>query len=220
MSETPAAEWLLWLAAAMIVISSIVAITKDQLKARLAWSTIGQLAYMTAAALMAGSAAVVAGGVHMLTHAFGKITLFMCAGAIYVATSRTKVSELSGMGRSMPWLFAAWTVGALSVSGLPPFGGMWSKFLLMEAAVDRGYMFVVWALIGSSLLSVYYLVSISFRAFLPPPGEGEGAVRIKSREMVRLCVVALCLTALGAFLLFFLADGVAHYLAPIGEEGP
>ena len=61
-------------------------------------------------------------------HAVGKITLFFCAGAIYVAAHKTEVSELSGLGRAMPITFAAFLIGALSIIGLPPFGGLWSKW--------------------------------------------------------------------------------------------
>jgi multicomponent Na+:H+ antiporter subunit D len=99
LKETGASNWLIWLAAFSILSASIVAMTKDNLKARLAYSTISQLSYITLGLALANSLGVLGGSLHIATHALGKITLFMCAGSIYVATHRTKVSELDGLGR-------------------------------------------------------------------------------------------------------------------------
>src|SRR5690606_180748 len=101
-------------------------------------------------------------------HAVGKITLFMCAGAIYVAAHKTKVSELDGLGRKMPVTFICFTIAALSIIGLPPFAGAWSKWYLLLAAADEGQMVMIVVLMLSSLLNVAYLLSISGRAFFAP----------------------------------------------------
>lgn len=209
------ATWILWVGAATIVIASLVAMTKDDLKARLAWSTVGQLAYITSAAMLPMAAGLVAGGLHMVFHAVAKITLFMCAGAIYVATGAARVSDMGGLGRRMPWVFVAFLVASFAIVGLPPMAAMWSKFLLMSASFGTGEWLTAWALVASSLLSLVYLVSISFRALFPPMGATP------SREFVRpggtpgTALVALCLTAAGCILLFFLADWLAGYLAPL-----
>ncbi len=71
------------------------------------------------------------GGLHIATHAVGKITLFMCAGSIYVATHKTEISQMNGLGRVMPITYGAFLIGALSIIGLPPFAGSWSKWLLI-----------------------------------------------------------------------------------------
>lgn len=218
MLNAPAAQWLLWLASATIVFASFMALTKDELKARLAWSTIAQLAYITAGALMAATGGLLGGGLHMLTHAFGKITLFMCAGAIYVTAGVTKVSEMRGLGRRMPIVFAAFLVGALSVIGLPPFGGFWSKFLLITAAFASNHAYVAWAMIISSLLSIGYLAPIAIRALLPPEGDTpppppkprRGALAPASLMVAPLLVTAACCVTL-----FFLADRVVDFLTPI-----
>lgn len=212
----PVTQYLLWLAAFTIVVASLVAIRKDELKARLAWSTVGQLAYITSAALLASSAAIAGGGLHMLTHAYGKITLFMCAGAIYVATGFKYVSQLRGLGRQMPVLFLALLAAAFSVTGLPPFGGMWSKYMLVTAAFDLNQPVTAWALIASSVLSAAYLVPIAIIALMPPAGTAPAPVEIRSEGMVRIAVTALTITAIGSFLLFFLADPVASRLAAMG----
>ena len=114
---------LLWCAAFTIVAASLVAMTKDNLKARLAYSTVSQLSYIVLAALLAGQAGFLGGGLHIATHAFGKITLFFCAGAILVAAHKTEVSQLDGLGRAMPVTMTAFAIGALSIVGLPPWAG-------------------------------------------------------------------------------------------------
>jgi len=215
MSEAPATQWLLWLAAATIVMASLVAMTRDELKARLAWSTIGQLAYVTAGALMAAGAGLVGGGLHMLTHGFGKITLFMCAGAIYVATGVTRVSEMRGLGRRMPVVFVAFLIGALSVTGMPPFAGMWSKFLLITAAFGSGRDVIAWAMIASTILTTLYLIPIAVRGLLPPVGDARPPEFTRPGGAPGLTVAPLVMTAAGTVLLFFLIDEVAAFLIPI-----
>ena len=111
-------EWLIAVAAATIVIASLIALRQDDLKRRLAYSTVSQLAYVVLGGALATSAGVVGGAMHMATHAFGKITLFFCAGAIYTAAHKRLVSELDGIGYRMPVTMGAFTVGALGLIGL------------------------------------------------------------------------------------------------------
>jgi NADH:ubiquinone oxidoreductase subunit 5 (subunit L)/multisubunit Na+/H+ antiporter MnhA subunit len=123
---------------------------------------------------------------HIAMHALGKITLFFCAGAIYTATHKTKVSELDGIGRVMPFTMFAFLLGALSVIGLPPFGGSWSKWYLALGAADAGYIVIVAVLMISSLLNVAYLLPVVGRAFFLPPirgrsSHGAGACRLGRR---------------------------------------
>jgi len=216
MAITPAANWLTWLAAGTMVAASLVALTKDEMKARLAWSTIGQLAYITAAALMAGSGGVVAGGVHMLAHALAKITLFMCAGAIYASSGMTLISRMNGMGRVSPVIFVAFLVGSLSIIGLPPLGGVWSKMLLMQAAVGTGHPWVMWAMIASSILTAIYLLPVAVNGLLPPTDRPAFSGPVRRGTSYRLMVIALSLTAIAAAGLFVFADAVSSFLAPAG----
>lgn len=214
-SSLTAAHWVLWVAAFTIVFASLIAITKDDLKARLAWSTVGQLAYITSAAMLPMASGLVAGGLHMVFHAVAKITLFMCAGAIYVATGAQRVSEMGGLGRRMPWVFVAFMVAGFAIVGLPPMASMWSKYLLMSASIGGGEWLTAIALIASSLMSIVYLATVSFRALFPPMGD------VPPRDFVRpggtpgTALVALCFTAAASIALFFLADPIANYLAPI-----
>ena len=160
-----ASIWLIAVASFTLLTSSIIAITKDDLKARLAYSTISQLSYIVLGGALATSLAVQGAAMHIIMHAAGKITLFFVAGAIYVGAKLTKISDLDGQGYKMPWMFAAFFIGSLSIIGVPPLGGSWSKFLLMLGAVDSGFIIVIFVLCISTFLNVYYLLEIPARAF-------------------------------------------------------
>ncbi|HJZ43137.1 MAG TPA: proton-conducting transporter membrane subunit, partial [Hyphomicrobiaceae bacterium] len=123
-----AADWLVYFASASLLIASLVALTRDNLKARLAYSTVSQLAYVVLGASLANATSIIGSGLHIATHAAGKITLFFCAGAIYTALHKTEVSDMTGIGRKMPITMTAFLIGSLSIIGLPPFGGTWSKW--------------------------------------------------------------------------------------------
>lgn len=205
------------IAVAMItlVVAALIALSKDNLKARLAYSTVSQLAYIVLGGLIATSLSVVGAGLHIATHAAGKITLFFCAGAIYLAHRITEVSGLDGIGRQMPYTMTAFLIASLSLIGLPPLAGMWSKSLLMQGALDAQQMTAVAVLMVSSLLSVAYLMPIVARAFFKPlPGVTEGSPIVR-REAPWPCVLALLVTATLTLVLFFAADAVTALLDPI-----
>ena len=143
LAATGASTWLMWLAAFSILAASIIAVQQDNLKRRLAYSTVSQLSYITLGVALASSMGAIGGAMHIVTHAFGKITLFMCAGAIYVATHKTEISQMRGLGRAMPFTFIAFGIGALSIIGLPPLGGSWSKWLLMVGAADANQQIMI-----------------------------------------------------------------------------
>ena len=197
LAKTGASQWLIWLTAFTISASSVVAISKDDIKARLAYSTISQLSYIVLGAALASQMAVQGAALHIVMHAAGKITLFFCAGAIYVQAHLTKVSDLDGQGREMPWVFAAFFVGALSIIGIPPLGGSWSKFMLMVGAADAGYIAILVVLGLSSLLNVYYLLEPLSRAFFR---EKIKSVEVKHHPLV---VIPPVMTALISVALFF-----------------
>jgi multicomponent Na+:H+ antiporter subunit D len=203
-----AAEPMTWVAAFTMLAAAVVAIRSDNLKRRLAYSTISQLAYIVLAATLANQTATAGGALHLVTHAVAKITLFLCAGAIAVTAGKTLVSELDGLGRAMPWTFAAFLAAAISIIGLPPLGGTWSKWLLLlgTAEADRPVLLVV--LLVGSLLAVAYLMPIPVRAFLRPPAE-----RPAHGEAAPAMAGPLTLTALGCVALFFAADAVIAPLA-------
>ena len=165
LTETNGAVWLIWISSITLLLSSCIAITKDDLKARLAYSTISQLSYIVLGGAIATNIAVQGASIHIVMHAVGKITLFFAAGAIYVATHLSKISDLNGMGKSMPLTFMAFFIGSLSIIGVPPMGGSWSKFYLMLGSVEKDYLLVIYILAISTLLNVYYLLEIPAKAF-------------------------------------------------------
>jgi multicomponent Na+:H+ antiporter subunit D len=214
------ADFVMWVAAFTLLSASIVALQKTNLKARLAYSTISQLAYIVLGAMLANELAIVGGGLHIVMHAFGKITLFFCAGAIYVAAHKTEISQMDGLGRKMPITMFAFLLGALSVIGAPPLGGFWSKWHLMLGAVDAQQQIMIAVFLVSTLLNIAYLLPPVIRAFLlsppkddhddhgdkhPPHGVGH---RFGLAEAPLFCLVPLCLTAIGTVLLFFFVDPI------------
>ncbi len=198
----PTTDILLYLAAATVIIASLVAMRQDNLKARLAYSTISQLGYITIGALLATEAGILGGAMHIGMHAFGKITLFFCAGAIMVASHKTEISQMRGLGRQMPITMIAFFIGSLSIIGLPPAGGTWSKWYLIIGAVDSEKWLIMIVLMMSSLLNIAYLLPIPIRAFLvSDESEQKGEVTIKEAPVLSL--LALSVTAFGCIVLFF-----------------
>ena len=198
----PTTDILLYLAAATVIIASIIAMRQDNLKARLAYSTVSQLGYITIGALLATSAGALGGAMHIAMHAFGKITLFFCAGAIMVASHKTEISQMRGLGRQMPITMVAFFIGSLSIIGLPPTGGTWSKWYLMIGAIDSEKWLIMIVLMVSSLLNIAYLLPIPIRAFLVDDEDGQKS-EVKIKEAPLLSLLAISVTALGCIVLFF-----------------
>lgn len=199
-----------YVAAFTVLVSSLIAVSQDNLKRRLAFSTIGQLGYITVGASMLASGALsglehpqamVGSILHIAMHACGKITLFFCAGAIYVGAHKKYISQLDGIGRRMPFTMTAFMIGSFSVIGLPPTGGVVSKWFLIMGALEAEYIFVMVVLLISSFLNIIYLLPIAIRAFFIP--KNEGAFHGHVEEAPWQCVVPLCITATFSVLLFF-----------------
>ncbi|WP_366522174.1 proton-conducting transporter membrane subunit [Candidatus Accumulibacter sp. ACC003] len=199
-------DWLLAVAGFTIIAASIVALRADNLKRRLAYSTVSQLSYVVLAAALLTPYSLAAAALHIAAHALGKITLFFAAGAIYTAAHKTRVSELDGIGRRMPWTMAAFTIGALSMIGLPPAAGFVSKWYLLSGAMAAGQWAIVIVLLASTLLTAGYFMPIVYRAFFGVPladghehGDAHGEAPLPM-------VAALAVTAAGTLALFFFPD--------------
>ncbi|TIV05788.1 MAG: monovalent cation/H+ antiporter subunit D family protein, partial [Mesorhizobium sp.] len=121
-----------------ILMASIYALTRDDLKARLAYSTVSQLSYIVLGAVLLSPVAMVGGIIHIAAHAFAKITLFFCAGSIYCASGKRNISDMAGIGRRLPWTMGAFFVGSLSMIGVPPTAGFVSKWYLALGSVEAG----------------------------------------------------------------------------------
>ena len=188
------------LASVTILVASLVALTQDNLKRRLAYSTIGQLSYMVLGAGMLSAVGMTGGLLHVAMHAFGKITLFFCAGAIYVAAGKKYISQMDGLGKRMPITYLAFFLGSLSIIGMPPLGGFISKWNLAFGAIQSGHLVLLVVLLVSSLLNAFYFFPIVYRGFFLPTPEGEaGGIK----EAPLFCLVPLAMTAICSLILFF-----------------
>ncbi|MFH2202362.1 MAG: monovalent cation/H+ antiporter subunit D family protein [Elusimicrobiota bacterium] len=201
------ADWFIaGLASATIIGGSLRALGETNLKKRLAYSTVSQLSYIVLGAAL-GSPAAVAGAIfHIAAHGFMKITLFFCAGSIYTRTHKTEIPDLDGMGRRMPVTFAAFTLAAMGLAGVPLFAGFVSKWNLGLGAIHSGHEIFIAVLVASAILNFAYFFPIVHRAFFA----GEGKLRFDEAapaNWVPLAITAVCALILGvspnAFLKFY-----------------
>jgi multicomponent Na+:H+ antiporter subunit D len=190
------------LAAITIITASLIALSQDGLKRRLAFSTIGQLSYIVLGVALLSPQGLLGGLLHIAMHAFGKITLFFCAGAIFVATGRKNISEMVGIGHRMPVTMTAFLLGSISVIGLPLGGGFISKWHLILGTLEADQIVMLVVLLSSSLLNAAYFFPIFYRAFFYASGENkfeeEGI-----KEAPLWCLAPLVLTSIISLALFF-----------------
>ncbi|MCG8615028.1 MAG: monovalent cation/H+ antiporter subunit D family protein, partial [Desulfobacterales bacterium] len=186
-------------------VGSCIALSQDELKRRLAFSTISQLSYIVFGVALLSPTGLVGGVIHILMHAFGKITLFFCAGAIYVATGKKYISQMKGLGKKMPLTFAAFFIGTLGVIGLPPSGGFYSKWNLILGTLESGHSVFMVVLLLSSFLNAFYFLPIIYQGFFGRSEvEEDNAPGIKEANFC--CVVPLTITAIASIALFFFPD--------------
>jgi multicomponent Na+:H+ antiporter subunit D len=186
-----------YIASFTIVCASVIAITKNDLKARLAYSTVSQLSYVILGVAMLTPHSITGGLMHIANHGFAKITLFFAAGAIFVGSGRKKISDLGGIGWRMPFTMAAFGLASLSMIGVPPVAGFVSKWYLALGAVDIHDNIILAVIILSSLLNAGYFVPIFFTAFFgdPPAGEVAASGSLERSPLMALMVVPLFFTA-------------------------
>ena len=193
----------LGVAAITILGGSLLALSQDNLKARLAFSTVSQLSYIVLGAALLTPSGILGGIAHITNHAVSKITLFLCAGSIYVSTHKTEVSQTSGLARQMPWTMAAFAIATLSLIGIPPAAGFVSKWYLAVGSIERGSAWPLAVLLASSLLNAAYLGPIVYKAYFEDAPAGEHKVR-----EVPWMVLPLTLTAAVSLLLGIYPDPV------------
>ncbi len=177
-----------------ILMASVYALTRDDLKARLAYSTVSQLSYIVLGAVLLSPTAMVGGIVHIAAHAFSKITLFLCAGSIYCALGKRNISEMAGIGRKLPWTMGAFFVGSLSMIGVPPTSGFVSKWYLALGSVEAGELAFLAVLLVSSVLNAAYFLPVSYIAFFGAE-ESAGEVPEGSRTIQEIPLVTIPLVA-------------------------
>ncbi len=200
-------------ASVTIIAASIIALSMDNLKARLAFSTISQLSYIILGAALLTPSAMVGGIIHITNHAFSKITLFFCAGSIYVSSHKTEVSQLNGIGKKMPWTMAAFALATLSMIGVPPASGFITKWYLVIGSLERNSLVVLTVLLVSSFLNAAYFVPILYKAFFKKENsnsEEEISLQDKNLKENPFLVVPLSLTAIVSVILGLYPDFIVH----------
>jgi len=200
--SSPSSGWLLYVAVFTIVTASLVALRQTNIKRLLAYSTIAQLSYVVMAAAILKPLAEVGAAIHIVAHAFGKITLFFAAGAIYVASKKTEIYQLKGIGRRMPWTMAAFSIGALSMIGVPPTAGFVSKWYILAGAFEADNLVAVFTIIASTTLNAAYFLPILYMAWFAREESGGP----EHGEAPLPAVLALTITAV-LTLAFFLFNG-------------
>ena len=181
-----------------MVIGAALALRQRKFKRRLAFSTMSNLSYMIFGAVLMTPAGLLGGIAHMLFHSVIKISLFLCAGAVICVSGEEYIYELDGMGRKMPVTFACYTIGALSLSGIPPLSGFVSKWLLLQAGTELGTP-AAWFGAGALLLAAFfcaiYTLSVSVRAYFPVRKEGSpkiaGVSEADWRMLMPICIFTL-----------------------------
>jgi multicomponent Na+:H+ antiporter subunit D len=191
--EVPESGWLLYMASFTIIAASLVALRQTNIKRLLAYSTIAQLSYVIMAAAILKPLAEIGAAIHMVAHAFGKITLFFAAGAIYVASKKTEINQLYGIGRRMPWTMTAFTIGALSMIGVPPTAGFVSKWYILAGAFQAENFLAIATIIASTVLNAAYFLPIIFMIWFAE--EPEHLKTNDHGEAPLASVIALTITA-------------------------
>jgi len=192
LAELGVANILAWFAAFTIIASSLIAMQQDNFKRRLAFSTVGQLSYVVLGAALLAPYSILGAYFHIVAHALMKITLFMCAGAVIVTTHKENISEMHGIGKQMPITMACYTIAALGIAGMPFIIGFISKWNLALGALQISQPFYIVILICSALLSLGYLMPVSYLAFFKKNTEGNFK---QFKEANKFMLVPICVTA-------------------------
>ena len=199
-----------------ILTASIIALSKDNLKARLAYSTVSQLSYIILGVALLTPSGIEGGLVHIANHAFSKITLFFCAGAIYVASHKKNISEMGGLGKTMPFTFAAFAIASLSMIGAPPVAGFVTKWKLLMGTLELPaphYLGILLVLLASTLLNVGYFAPVTYKAFFGQRPAGEQFEGI--REAPLSMVIPLMLAAIISVIIGIYPDIMMYFVKAV-----
>lgn len=182
-----------------IITASLLAFRQDNLKHRLAYSTVGHLSYIVLGAALLSPASLAGSLMHIASHATMKITLFFCAGAIYVTHHKENISQLDGIGKAMPWTMGAFTIGAIGLAGIPPLNGFVSKWQLGLGSLQAGSSVPLLLLLLSGILNAGYFAPIIYRAFFKTPAASFTKGEASPAMVVPLAMTALLSVAFGLF---------------------
>lgn len=195
------------IAAFTMIVANLFALAQDNLKRRLAYSTINQLSLIIFGVALLSTEGIEGAMIHIPFHGFMKITLFMCAGAIMVASGKRNISEMAGIGRTMPVTMLAFTVGALGMCGLPPIAGFKTHHLLVAGCEEAGGAMTIfpYILLIVAILDVMYFFPIIYTAFFEK-SEGGGGSKNKIKEAPLFMLLPIAITATVSIIFFFFPD--------------
>ncbi|MDO9042093.1 MAG: monovalent cation/H+ antiporter subunit D family protein [Desulfocapsaceae bacterium] len=177
-----------------VIMASVLALSKNNLKERLAYSTISQLSYIIMGVALLTPAGIDGGLIHIVNHAFSKITLFFCAGAIYIAAHKKDISDMGGLGKTMPFTFGAFAVASLSMIGAPPVAGFITKWNLLVGSIQAHQIGILLILIASTMLNVGYFAPVTIKAFFGKRPDGETYQGIKEAPLSMLIPILIACT--------------------------
>ncbi len=177
-----------------IIAASVIALSKDNLKARLAYSTVSQLSYIIMGVALCTVPGIQGGLIHIVNHGFSKITLFFCAGAIYVAAHKKNISEMEGLGKVMPFTFGAFAVASLSMIGAPPVAGFITKWNLLIGSIEAHQIGILLILLTSTLLNAAYFLPVTYRAFFGKRPLDEPYTGIREAPLAMLIPILIACT--------------------------
>ncbi len=186
-------DFILFITSFTIITASLIAMTRDDFKARLAFSTVANLSYIIIGVAMFSPSGILGGIVHITMHAFSKITMFFVAGAVYVCAHTKKISELDGIGKKMPITMFSFALATLSMVGIPAFAGFISKFNLALGAIEISKPELVGVFVVSSFLNAAYFIPVVYRAFFREPKNPLKWVDVKENLF---CAIPLFITSL------------------------
>ncbi|MEE8574653.1 MAG: monovalent cation/H+ antiporter subunit D family protein [Thermodesulfobacteriota bacterium] len=191
-----------------IITASIIALTKDDLKARLAYSTVSQLSYIILGVALTTKSGMIGGMLHIANHAVSKITLFFCAGSIYVSSHLKKISMIGGIGKKMPWTMAAFTIGSFSMIGVPAFAGFTSKWYMSVGAIDANTSILMFVLLASTVLNAAYFLPVVFTAYFGEVHKDSNMDEVKESPpfvIVPIVITAVLTVVIGIWPGYFVA---------------
>jgi multicomponent Na+:H+ antiporter subunit D len=208
-------------AGATIILASFIALRQTNLKKRLAYSTVAHLSYIALGAALLSQEGFLGGILHISAHATMKITLFFCAGAIYVHTHKQNIADLDGIGKAMPWTMGAFVIGSMGLAGLPPINGFLSKWYLLEGSLTADMWVIMGVFLLSGLLNAAYFFPIIHRAFFRKSNQFDGYGEASPWMVVPLCTTAFLSVAFFVFpnLFFNLFDLAQQVAGSIMQGG-
>lgn len=203
-----------WTALVAILAGSLLAMAQQDIRRMLAYSSVGQMGYIVLGITLGTPAALTGALLHVLNHAVMKGCLFLAAGGVQWRTGRCNIQELVGISRRMPLTMTAFAIAALSMIGLPPTAGFFSKWYLINGALDAGNMVAVVVLVASSLLSVVYFFRVFEVAFLQRPVDTEPAVEEVSlqQELPAPMLAPVLILATAILVLGFLNQRIVTHI--------